>query len=36
MTINKEPINEKDKDRDTFVRQRLREFDDVAYESERN
>lgn len=36
MTTNKEPTTKKDKERDAFVRKRLREFDAIAYDSERN
>jgi hypothetical protein len=36
MTTNTEPTTKRDKDKDAFVRKRLREFDNVAYEAERN
>ena len=36
MTANKAPTTKKDKERDAFVRKRLREFDNVSYDSERN
>lgn len=36
LTTGKKPTNKKDIDRDNFVRKRLRDFDKVAYEAERN